>query len=324
MSTTLSQGVRPCYGNQQSLRLSSPALDFSHSPELSEKSTAADYSLCGWGSVQALCSRSSWNYQFDTEEKDVYIHPLIKRSLSLLSEKSLEMCTENLGSETGASDAAGSDIFSLSGGNSVVGPESPAAVGNWWKSRRKEAVKEVRCRGFPPPLTTLTGSNPIGLRAHRESGRLVINVFPRAHPRVSCLHAERSHGHLRLSFVKCYSYGICFGNGVCDGEVEGVDECGGGVNSDYTVNYSEDDGIHEREDEVSEEEEEEEEEEGTAQEEEQQLETGAWSRKDIDGINSKVGVKMETWEFQKPSSCTEDGRGSKKLIHWGQIWVATS
>lgn len=31
-----------------------------------------------------------------------YVHPLVKRSQSSLSEKSLEICTENLGSETGS------------------------------------------------------------------------------------------------------------------------------------------------------------------------------------------------------------------------------
>ena len=39
-----------------------------------------------------------------------YVHPLVKRSASSLSEKSLEVCTESLGSETG-SDGFGSEEF---------------------------------------------------------------------------------------------------------------------------------------------------------------------------------------------------------------------
>nr|AFK46160.1 unknown [Lotus japonicus] len=54
----------------------------------------------GWSFLQALTKPTSSNCNKEEDDK-VYVHPTVKRSSSLLSEKSLEMCTESLGSETG-------------------------------------------------------------------------------------------------------------------------------------------------------------------------------------------------------------------------------
>ncbi|KAL0459988.1 UNVERIFIED_CONTAM: protein FAF-like, chloroplastic [Sesamum latifolium] len=73
--------------------------------ERNEGRKPADISV--WGSILTQKSESSCL-------PPPYVHPLVKRSASSLSEKSLEICTESLGSETG-SDCFSS--YSLSDGD---------------------------------------------------------------------------------------------------------------------------------------------------------------------------------------------------------------
>ncbi|GAY40699.1 hypothetical protein CUMW_053990 [Citrus unshiu] len=53
----------------------------------------------GWSFLQCLSKETA------AAHKKEYVHPLVKRSASMLSEKSLEMCTESLGSETGSQNS---------------------------------------------------------------------------------------------------------------------------------------------------------------------------------------------------------------------------
>lgn len=125
------------------------------------------------------------------DEPAAYVHPLVKRSRSALSENSLALCTENLGNETGAADFVDESVFSdLEIERSTI---------------RKRVKSEVN-RGnnkkqFPPPLTTISGGDSIRVRSHREDGRLIMEVV-KAPTRLSYFHVERSHGRLRLSILK--------------------------------------------------------------------------------------------------------------------------
>lgn len=108
-----------------------------------------------------------------------YVHPLTKRRLSMLSDKSLEMCTESLGSETGSHV-----------GDYYV---SPATV----QENEKKPKKLNRAQSFPPPLK----STGLQVRPRREEGRLVLEAVTTAEWN-SIFHVERSEGRIRVEMVR--------------------------------------------------------------------------------------------------------------------------
>ncbi|CAL1411404.1 unnamed protein product [Linum trigynum] len=139
---------------------------------------------------------------------------------SSLSDRSLQLCTENLGSETGSDSASATDddrnyLFSPSPPREAgPQPESnsptpttgveesrPAVCGKYKRSRRGGCNSAAR-RDFPPPLTTMKGPEVVRVRRpHREGGRLVIEAVKcRSQP--SCFEAERIDGRLRLHLVR--------------------------------------------------------------------------------------------------------------------------
>ncbi|KAG5061687.1 hypothetical protein JHK87_002716 [Glycine soja] len=127
-----------------------------------------------WTSIEALSSTVS-NYEYEV-------------SLLRLSPKSLELCTENLGNETGCDDIiteTGIELLSSSSSSSS-------------SSTREQKSRKAReaARSFPPPLTTIRGSESIRVRPHREGGRLVLQLTKVP----SCFQAQRSPGRLRLCF----------------------------------------------------------------------------------------------------------------------------
>ncbi|KAK8614641.1 hypothetical protein V6N13_068438 [Hibiscus sabdariffa] len=142
----------------------------------------------GWSFLQSLANANANDSNPDRNDK-VYVHPLVKRSASSLSETSLEMCTESLGSETGSEVSDSIDHISLLSLENGVYSST---------SRRK---KTSRVNSFPPPLTSLSGSNGIKVKSHREGGRLVLQAvtIPACTP---YFHRERSEGRLRLSLLK--------------------------------------------------------------------------------------------------------------------------
>lgn len=149
------------------------------------------------------------------EKESIYVHPLSKRSSSsssysyssssrILSEKSFEMCTENLGSETGTDDVMDINILSSSSYSSSPLPlpspsPSPSPREYSWRSSKK--LLHSSSRNFPPPLTTISGANSLQVRSHRENGRLVLKAIE-SPIRHSFLHAERSSGRLTLTLHK--------------------------------------------------------------------------------------------------------------------------
>ncbi|KAK9146701.1 hypothetical protein Sjap_006604 [Stephania japonica] len=140
--------------------------------------------LGGWSLVQSLTKE-------DNEKH--YVHPLAKSpSSSKLSEKSLELCTENLGCETG-----NGSISSLSTSSDSEG--SPKEIARERSKSRKVLHKKVSSRSFPPPLSSISNADNIHFRPHREGGRLVIKVVT-IPPSQTRFQAERTDGRLRLRY----------------------------------------------------------------------------------------------------------------------------
>ncbi|GMI73826.1 hypothetical protein HRI_001051900 [Hibiscus trionum] len=143
-----------------------------------------------WSFLQSLAAADCSS----TKNEKVYVHPLVKRSTSTLSERSLEMCTESLGSETGSEVSDSIDDISLLSLENGVYNSKPRD-----SSARK---KTSRVHSFPPPLTSISGSNGVKVvKSHREGGRLVLEAVT-IPPCNTYFHTERSQGRLRLSLFK--------------------------------------------------------------------------------------------------------------------------
>ncbi|CAK9137191.1 unnamed protein product [Ilex paraguariensis] len=364
MSTIVCQGVQSCLDTQlvetRILRLTFSApksIEFGmetrekcHYEDTHKKATT-HLDNGGWSFLQSL-SNISQTHKEETSEKSPYVHPLAKlsSSSSRLTQKSLELCTENLGCETGT-DISESTIFSSSSyTNSESSP--PREIKNWVK---KMEPRKVNSGNFPPPLTTIRGSNSLQVRPHREGGRLIIKAVesPSTH---SYFQAERSNGRFRLSFLK-----DCGSNSDLE-ETDGENEEG-----------NEDDDLEEIENEADEREEDREQfsirdtihcrvrelsnvsrftpeenvfvtplheenvsttrthhriienqddEEKYGQEDEE--ERSVYMGKDMHDNSFDVGVEMGMEKFQSPSRCKESGHGNKRLCNWEPLWVATS
>lgn len=122
-----------------------------------------------------------------------YVHPLVRRSSSLLSQKSLEICTESLGSETG------SDGFSDSDG--ATDRSCPGSDDDGEEGAEEVAALARPPRAFPPPLPSLARRTvgALQMRQHRRDGRLVVEAVPVPSPTLFC--AQRRGGRLLLSFA---------------------------------------------------------------------------------------------------------------------------
>ncbi|CAJ1925309.1 unnamed protein product [Sphenostylis stenocarpa] len=147
--------------------------------------TLHNQAYASWTTIQSLSTAAK-----DSTSVGSYVQPEVRQSPVRLSPKSLELCTENLGNETG-SDMIESGIELLSSHSSECGV-GEASLGI--RERQKRKAREGR--SFPPPLTTIRGSESIRVRPHREGGRLVLQLTKVP----SSFQAERSPGRLRLCF----------------------------------------------------------------------------------------------------------------------------
>uniref|UniRef100_A0A0E0KBJ3 FAF domain-containing protein n=1 Tax=Oryza punctata TaxID=4537 RepID=A0A0E0KBJ3_ORYPU len=122
-----------------------------------------------------------------------YVHPLVRRSSSLLSQKSLEICTESLGSETG------SDGFSDADGS--TDRSCPASDDDSDEGAEEVAARASPPRAFPPPLPSLARRTvgAVQMRQDRRDGRLVVKAVPV--PSATLFRAQRCGGRLLLSFA---------------------------------------------------------------------------------------------------------------------------
>ncbi|KAF5447409.1 hypothetical protein F2P56_032963 [Juglans regia] len=143
-----------------------------------------------------------------------YIHPLVKRSSSSLSEKSLQICTESLGSETG-SDGFSSYPPSETGDAEDEKEEEEeeqlqedlkglSQAFDMEESRIPKyhyaSSKKSQPRSFPPPLPSLSRRDGASLRmqSRRDNGRLVLEAV--AVPSQNHFRAQRKDGRLVLTF----------------------------------------------------------------------------------------------------------------------------
>ncbi|KAK2969450.1 hypothetical protein RJ640_011347 [Escallonia rubra] len=274
-------------------------IEKSHAIHVSDNHMPTNVDSGGWDFLYSL-SNTSQSPKKAMDSDTSYVHPWASQSSSLrLSEKSLGICTENLGSETG-SDTSETSIFSFPSSNSDSGT-SPRREREY--SRPPVEPRKIQSRNFPPPLTSISSSNSLQVRPHREGGRLIIKAVesPLMHP---YLQAERSHGRLRLSFLKS-----------CE-EVNEVGEIGNNSNNEENQEYDEE----ECEEQVDDEEEENEE---LVNEEEEEI-NGAYMGRDMTGNRFGVGQESGMGKYHRPSRCKESGHCNKGLCNWEPLWVATS
>ncbi|KAF9606421.1 hypothetical protein IFM89_025110 [Coptis chinensis] len=156
--------------------------------------------LGGWSFIQSLTNISKTPSNEPKEEKErPYVHPVYNRSTSQLSNKSLALCTETLGSETGSDIGDEIDISSAyssdSESNKSPTKERSRLLRHTWGN------KKVNYGSLPPPLTSISGSNCFSIKPRREGGRLVMKavVVPSLN---TCFLAERRNGRLKLHYVK--------------------------------------------------------------------------------------------------------------------------
>ena len=132
------------------------------------------------------------------KNEEVYVHPMVKRSASALSSMSLEMCTESLGAETGSDVSESSDEFTLEERDRYRSLMSSKACA----FDRKMVRQRKGSGGFPPPLTSISGSDgTVKVKPHREGGRLVIKAVSISDCGTK-FEAERANGRLKLSLSK--------------------------------------------------------------------------------------------------------------------------
>ncbi|KAJ4908018.1 hypothetical protein Rs2_11676 [Raphanus sativus] len=143
-----------------------------------------------------------------------YVHPLVKRSSSL-SEKSLEICTESLGSETGcegfstyeASSETGEAEENLALDVTVTKEEEETEVGVEVEQGSRTVTDQTTCMelprdSFPPPIRSLssqTGS-ALHMKTRRDNGRLVLEAV--SVPSHNNFSAKRQDGRLLLTFAE--------------------------------------------------------------------------------------------------------------------------
>ncbi|KAI3787754.1 hypothetical protein L2E82_00145 [Cichorium intybus] len=246
----------------------------------------------GWSFLKVLENSSMASKNLE-ESDEVYVHPMVKRSASALSTKSLEMCTESLGSETGSEVSESGDEFC------PLSMEERERVRGIQRSKYPNFDRKIRRSDFPPPLTSISGSDgTVKVRHHREGGRLVIKAVSFSNCGAK-FQTERTNGRLKLSLFKDCS-AIYERERV---EMEQYEE-GSEVESD-------DDDEEEEEVAVAAVEEEEEEEGGVG---------GCW-RWDMDGNRWKV---VGNGELRRPTRCKEGGNENKVFANWGSSWVAIS
>ncbi|KAJ7954922.1 Fantastic four-like protein [Quillaja saponaria] len=222
--------------------------------------------------------------------------PLMKRSSMLLSERSLELCTENLGNETGT-DITEDSIDSFSsldskGGNFLTSKQP--------KPHQVLEAKKSNSKNFPPPLTTMRGSESLQVRPLREDGRLIMQAV-KVPQSITCFQAERSHGRLRLSLVEDCSP-------LFDYEEADIED-NEGCEKEFDVD------MKEQRKEAGEEEEE------NFQDERK---NEVYEVEEINDNTLNVGAEIGIEKYERLSRCKEGEHENNGLLNWEPLWVATS
>ncbi|KAJ4833778.1 hypothetical protein Tsubulata_012654 [Turnera subulata] len=293
-----------------------------------------------WSFFQTLSNTSQSSKETPMEKENTYVHPLVKRSSSRLSEKSLELCTESLGSETGTTDVIETSNLMMSSYSSSSSTSEEAA-GNpptreQHKTRQLFGAKKASVpRSFPPPLTTMSGSESLQVRPHREDGRLIIKAVKTPSSR-TYFQAERSNGRLRLCLIKDSSLPntIIDHAGLAASAEENTHESNNREEIENDANIN-DDGVVVEEEEQEEEEKlaeedglfDEEQEQEQEQEQEMDGEECYEKEEEMDGneldVGNGMGMEMEMEELQRSVWCKGELE-NKGLLDWKLCCVATS
>ncbi|KAG9131876.1 hypothetical protein Leryth_019129 [Lithospermum erythrorhizon] len=143
-----------------------------------------------------------------------YVHPLVKKP-STLNEKSLEICTESLGSETGFDNIScpPSETGDTEDCKEEAATQEPKQQENEPIMQTCSFDEEVKVakynydpskkmppKSFPPPLPSLARKNgpSLHMQSHRTNGRLVLEAF--SVPQMDYFQSERLEGKLVLTF----------------------------------------------------------------------------------------------------------------------------
>ncbi|CAH8388359.1 unnamed protein product [Eruca vesicaria subsp. sativa] len=168
-----------------------------------EKLVTKSFSQKGdMGGLSFLQSMSDITAIVRNREDKAYVHPTEKRSVSKLNEKSLEMCTESLGAETGSESGDELSLLALEATALSRAHSLPP------KSKTQEEEKESdfhpkkstmsRNKSFPPPIKFVKESKFNRMvRSLGEDGRLVVQAIRVSSPPRNFV-VEREDGRLRL------------------------------------------------------------------------------------------------------------------------------
>ncbi|GAU14886.1 hypothetical protein TSUD_46790 [Trifolium subterraneum] len=271
----------------------------------------------GWNFLDALSNISQNTSKNETTKTTTYVHPQQKRSSLILSPKSLELCTENLGNESGTDIVENDMLLSLMG--TMEEQKQPCR-------QVLATTKKVKTHNFPPPLTTIRGSESLRVRPHREDGRLVIEVT-KIPPSTSCFQADRSNGRLRLCFSPNQTINFDPEEDQEQEDVEIDDHDHDGDTIDENEKPHNEEELFENkmiggEIQYVEEEEETEykTEEGTEEEELESV-VVVVAREEMKGCD----VRME--KYERVRRCKENGENyeNKELLNWGEThWMVTT
>lgn len=183
---------------------SAPESPATEAAEGSNKEPERQGQLDIWSAIQSQKAIDS-----NSSAPTTYVHPLVKRSKSLLSEKSLRICTESLGSESGSDGSSLSDglvhsPIQRSEDQEEIKQETKlqdAEKGLDAENQNDSITQKLPVRSFPPPLPSLSlhdGPN-LYIRPHRKDGRLLLEEVPVSS--YNCFHTQRQGGRLVLTSV---------------------------------------------------------------------------------------------------------------------------
>ncbi|KAK7261160.1 hypothetical protein RIF29_27465 [Crotalaria pallida] len=219
------QGIATILGPEEMKKDASSAEELSHSKVTTttnvDSKKGAEFDL--WSSI--LLPQKAKDETTNAIITTPYIHPLVKKSKSLLSQKSLEICTESLGSETG-SDGFSSEEYKeekeqlqqqqqhLQPHDEVVVEFEDLRVPEYKSSNTTTTTSDTKVgltvtsieissqrsnkyksshHSFPPPLPSLR------MVSHRDNGRLFLQAMFVPSNNNFC--AKRQDGRLVLTFV---------------------------------------------------------------------------------------------------------------------------
>ncbi|KAL1216541.1 Protein FANTASTIC FOUR 2 [Cardamine amara subsp. amara] len=149
------------------------------------------------GGLSFLQSMSDITAIVQNKEETAYVHPIEKHSVSKLNKKSLEMCTESLGTETGSESGDELSLLAFEATTTTRRVPQPKPKEKDTSLLAKKSTMS-RNNSFPPPIKFVQGSKYNRMvRCLGEDGRLVVQAIRVPSP-PRCFVAERGEGRLRL------------------------------------------------------------------------------------------------------------------------------